>query len=174
MHQKKKSFVTRICDSRLARIAGLVSDLLGISKWLVLVLGIVLLPRPHKQPVVAGRTAAAPSRPAVPAGTSVVTTKSGVAPTMPPTVFQTSHGAQSPNVSGVQHDVHIQYYSSAPAAPEGESVMAPVFPTRGVATIQISQGTQSPNVSTVSGNVDIRYDSPVPGRSDKPAGEKQQ
>lgn len=79
----------------------------------------------------------------------------------PAVTIQSSSGAQSPNVSGVQHDVQIRYASTAVGMPEGSpqhtSPVAPTFSARAGSTIQISHGAQSPNIDSVGGNVDIRY-----------------
>jgi len=90
--------------------------------------------------------------------------------------IQSSSGAQSPNVNGVLHTVHIQYGSTAVEMPEGStknsSPVVPALSEPAGSTIQISHGAQSPNVSGVGGDVDIRYGPPSASAEKWPGGAK--
>lgn len=141
-----KSFLQKVCDSSAAKTISLVSAIIGLG------LGSMF----HKQPAGKVKEAA----PAV----STAAGGSGATPlprSTPRSTVQSSSGVQSPNVSGVQHGVQIQYASAAiPApesAPERTSPVAPASSVPNGSTIQTSHGAQSPNVSGVRGNVDIRY-----------------
>jgi len=141
------SFLQRVCDSSPAKTVGLVSAVIGLFS-----LGSIL----HKQPAGLIKETA-PAVFTAPGG-------SGTTPlprSTPRSTVQSSYGAQSPNVSGVQHGVQIQYASTAVPMPEGSpehtSPVAPASSAPTGSTVQISHGAQSPNVSGVRGNVDIRY-----------------
>lgn len=143
------SFVQKVCESSPAKTIGLVSAVIG----LLLGLGSIL----HKQQPAGTIKEAAPAVFAAAGG-------SGTTPlprSTPRSTVQSSYGVQSPNVSGVQHGVQIQYASAALPMPEGSPEhRLPVVPASSAptgSTIQISHGAQSPNVSGVRGNVDIRY-----------------
>lgn len=140
----KKSLLQRVCDSTAARTLGLVSAVVGL-----LPLGSI----PYERAAVTVN------------GWAPAAHGSGTAP-LPPAArrptFQLSSGAQSPNVSGVRHGVHILYASTV-GVPEGSpghtSLVAPSNSVPAGSNVQVSQGAQSPNVSGVRGNVDIRYGS---------------
>jgi hypothetical protein len=79
-------------------------------------------------------------------------------------------------VSGVQHDVKIQYEQPAVGAtedlPQNASPSSPASSARPGSTIQTSRGVQSPNVSGVAGTVDIRYGSIPQNEKKLPQGAK--
>lgn len=76
---------------------------------------------------------------------------------------QSAFGAQSPNVSDVQHDIKIGYQSNADgvthASPKKESAIPSKAPGTARSTEQTSFGDQSPNISGVGGSVEIEYNS---------------
>jgi hypothetical protein len=149
--KKAVSQIKRLLDSPTVRVIGFVSSIVTIATLC---------------------RYANPIRDA--AHAPLVVARERTAPLPPPTsrsVVQSSTGAQSPNVRGVQRDVKIQYDSNVEAMPEGlakrtlPAPASPISPTR--STIQTSHGAQSPNVNDVRGNVEIRYGSPPAGSTEK-------
>lgn len=144
----RKSLLQRTCDSSAAKLLCLISAIIGLFP-----LGSV--PQEHLGGNIEGLVpkVSAPIKSTIP---SLPT------PTHP-TSTQSSFGAQSPNVSGVQHSVRIQYIAPAVGLSEGSAEQAPLAPPassgRMHSTIQTSHGPQSPNVSDVRGSIDIRYGS---------------
>jgi hypothetical protein len=153
-----KSFLQKFCDSSAAKTIGLVSAIVGL-----LPLGSI----PYNQATVTIKQAApAPleiaSRPGIPLLPR---------PTSRSTA-QSSFGAQSPNVSGVQLDVQMQYAFTTADTPQGSPQHAAfVFPAPSAqtdSTVQVSYGEQSPNVSGVRGSVDVRYGPTTAKGQEKP------
>jgi hypothetical protein len=153
-----RSLLCKVCDSTAAKLIGLAAAIVSLSS-------------PHKQPPGVKEAGLVVLPVAVWSGTNATPTHR---PTRRSTV-QSSSGAQSPNVSGVQHDVKIQYEQSAVVATEGSpqnaSPSSPTSSARPGSTIQNSRGAQSPNVSGIGGSVDIRYGS-TPSEKESPRGAK--
>jgi len=77
---------------------------------------------------------------------------------------QNSYGAQSPNVSDVNRDVHIKYRTQLGEASQksrANTSVVPWSPPHEGSVIQTSQDAQSPNITGVGGSVDIQYGLPV-------------
>jgi hypothetical protein len=144
----KKSLLQRVCDSSAAKLLCLISAIFGL-----LPLGSV----PHEQ--VGTNIEGLAPKVSAPIK-SIIASLPG--PTLPAST-QSSFGAQSPNVNGVQHSVRIRYIMPGMGVSEGSTEQAPaaspVLSGRTHSTIQTSHGPQSPNVSDVRGSVDIRYGS---------------
>jgi hypothetical protein len=152
------SLARKICNSTTAQVICLVSAIIGLRD---------LAPFLHHQQDGAKNAVSA---------TVPVTLLSG--PSATPTALttarspvQTSSGAQSPNVNGVQQDVQIQYGTAGAGTPDGSSVnKQPGTSARSgsaSSTIQSSRGAQSPNIANVRGSVDIRYGAATPGSEKK-------
>jgi hypothetical protein len=142
MNASIRSFVRRLYDSTLAKIIFLISAIVTLAS---------LVPMLNDPPV--GISGAAPTIDRSSAGPLPATRRAAV---------QTSSGVQSPNVNGVQHDVRIQYRSTAVRMPDHSSEKTVrVRPDRTPSVIQTSYGAQSPNVNGVGGNVDIRFGYPA-------------
>jgi hypothetical protein len=153
------SLVSKVCDSPTAKVIGLASGVIGI----LLFLGSFL----HHQQDGAKNAASLTVPVALLAGPSITP----MPRPKPRSVVQSSSGSQSPNISGVQHDVQIQYGGADVGAPDGLSAnkQAATSPRAGSAssTIQTSRGAQSPNIANVRGSVDIRYGAAAPGSEKK-------
>jgi hypothetical protein len=118
-----------------------------------------------------------------PHGKAAATTQAQTAPTPQPqpvhvqpahptgkTAAQSSSGAQSPNLNGVQGNVDIHYGTSPKASASQPATTLPlkpkVNPNGGV--VQSSSGAQSPNISNVGGDLKLNYDSqPAPAADHK-------
>jgi hypothetical protein len=158
------SLVSRVCDSPTGKAIGLISAIIGILVFL----GALL----HQHQDGAKNAVSVTVPITLLAGPNTTPTP---LPT-PRSPVQTSSGAQSPNLSAVQHDVRIQYSPGDVGTPDGSSAnkRPATFAPSGFAssTTQTSRGAQSPNIANVRGSVDIRYGAATPG-SEKKSPEEQ-
>jgi hypothetical protein len=147
-----RSLISRICDSPVAKIAGLASA----------VLTIILFVGSADRPFTKVTTNSAPVAFLATAGKSNVV--ASPSDSKQHSHFQSSSAPQSPNISGVRHDVHIRYGPAAASQAPRDSSANGSVPTSSLSsdsTVQISNGSQSPNVSNTGGNVDIQFDFPA-------------